>query len=177
MKYGTISLVWLIIAMALSVSAFAQNIHPCEQDSLYRKLDFWVGEWDVVNEKGEKVGVNRIEKILDGCALMEHWRGSEGGEGKSLFYYNKASSDWKQVWITQNASVVGGLKEKHLIAEFSNGGVRFQGEVRTPKGTTILDRTTLTPLQSGQVRQVIEISRDGGTTWIINFDALYTRKK
>jgi hypothetical protein len=53
--------------------------------------------------------------------------------------------------------------------------VRFQGEVRGTSGPTILDRTTLSPLSGGEVRQLIEISRDGGTTWESGFDARYRR--
>jgi hypothetical protein len=41
----------------------------------------------------------------------------------------------------------------------------------------VLDRTTLTPLSDGRVRQVIEISRDHGTTWQTGFDAYYTHPK
>jgi hypothetical protein len=37
----------------------------------------------------------------------------------------------------------------------------------------MLDRTTLTPLGNGRVRQVIETSRDGGKTWRVGFDAVY----
>jgi hypothetical protein len=39
----------------------------------------------------------------------------------------------------------------------------------------VLDRTTLTPLADGRVRQVIERSSDGGTTWTTGFDAMYVR--
>jgi hypothetical protein len=53
----------------------------------YHQLDFWVGTWDVTSASGEKLGTNRIERILKGCAVQENWSESDGAEGKSLFYY------------------------------------------------------------------------------------------
>jgi hypothetical protein len=64
------------------------------------------------------------------------------------------------------------LKEKRLVEDYV-GGVRFQGELPLRDGSTLLDRTTLTPLPDGRVRQVIEQSRDGGKSWRVGFDALY----
>jgi hypothetical protein len=162
----------LLLAQALSPSAD----HPCENDPVYHKLDFWLGHWDVVDmQDGTKGGENFIEKILDGCALIENWHELDprGADGKSLFYYQRATKQWKQVWVT----AVGPIKEKKLVEEFKDGGVRFQGEIPKPDGTSYLDRTTLTPLKGDRVRQVIEISHDEGKTWQVTFDAEYRRPK
>jgi len=145
---------------------------PCEEVDGFHRLDFWVGEWDVRVE-GRSVGSNRIEKILNGCAILEHWRGAGGGEGKSLFYHDPVRDEWKQVWVTGRATRTGGLKEKRLVERLEGGGVRFQGEIPTPDGAGYLDRTTLTPLDGGRVRQLIEVSGDGGETWRTTFDAVY----
>ena len=69
------------------------------------------------------------------------------------------------------------MKEKKLIEEFNDGGVRFQGEIPRPDGSSYLDRTTLTPVPGDRVHQVIEISRDGGKTWQATFNAEYRRSK
>ncbi|MGH9896229.1 MAG: hypothetical protein ACREA0_30395, partial [bacterium] len=82
---------------------------------------------------------------------------------------------WKQVWVTEGAQRVGGVKEKHLIAYLPDGGVRFQGELRQPDGRIVLDRTTLVPRSGGDVRQLIEVSSDGGSSWRPTFDARYRR--
>ena len=160
-----------------SLSVFAQERRPappsCEETEGFHKLDFWVGEWDVFGPNQQKAGTNRIEKILDGCAILEHWTGAGGSQGKSLFYYNAATGKWTQVWVTQNATRPGGLKEKYLVEEFKGEGVRFQGEIPLPNGRSYLDRTTLTPLEGGRVRQVIETSRDGGENWRVTFNATY----
>jgi hypothetical protein len=62
--------------------------HPCEDDPAYHKLDFWVGKWNVYNNRDASLnGTNVIEKIRGGCAIVENWQEAEGrGEGKSLFY-------------------------------------------------------------------------------------------
>jgi hypothetical protein len=147
----------------------------CAADSAFHVLDFWIGNWSVIDSTGAQVGTNRIEKILDGCAVTETWRDASG-EGRSLFYYVPEQRQWKQVWVTPNALSPGGLKEKHLIAQ-SAVSVRFQGEVVGPRGGLVLDRTTLSTMSGGRVRQVIEISRDGGSSWRVAFDAIYVPVK
>lgn len=54
-----------------------------------------------------------------------------------------------------------------------DGSVRFQASMRHPDAGEWLDRTTLTPLGDGMVRQLIEISRDQGESWRVAFDAIY----
>lgn len=154
--------------------ALAQDVPPaCEDVEAMHVLDFWVGEWEVRTEAGP-AGRNRIEKVLAGCALLEHWQGAGGSEGKSLFYFDHAAAEWKQVWVTDRSAGPGGVKEKRLVEVLDGGALRFQGTVRLPDGREYLDRTTLTPLEGGRVRQVIAISTDGGATWQTRFDAVYT---
>jgi hypothetical protein len=141
----------------------------------FRRLDFWIGTWDVLTPSGEKIGTNRIDRILKGCALQENWAEPAGAEGRSLFYYSTIDTRWKQVWVTDAATELGGLKEKRAVPIDGNG-MRFQGELVGAAGRIILDRTTLTPQPDGRVRQTIETSADGGTTWKIQFDAIYTRQ-
>jgi hypothetical protein len=137
----------------------------------YHALDFWLGSWDVAAENGSFDGDNVIAPILAGCALRETWTEESGGRGESLFFYDRAQKRWKQVWVTTE----GAWKEKAQI-EAPKGSLRFQGEVPRRAGGVALDRTTLTPLDDGRVRQVIERSNDGGATWS-KWAGLYSRKK
>ena len=158
----------------LASRVHAQAGAGCQADTTYSALDFWVGNWRVY--VGDTlVGTNRISKILRGCAVTEEWQDTQGSRGQSLFYVEPALHQWKQVWVTEAANRLNGLKEKHLIARLPGGGIRFQGERRTSDGRTLLDRTTLSLLAGGEVRQLIEISLDGGTTWQTGFDARYRR--
>ncbi|MES1227652.1 MAG: hypothetical protein ABUL72_03220 [Armatimonadota bacterium] len=63
---------------------------------------------------------------------------------------------------------------KEKLSEPWPEGIRFSGQVFRLDGTTYNDRTTLTKLKDGTVRQVIEASRDG-KTWKPLYDAVYSR--
>jgi hypothetical protein len=166
-----------ILAAILLVPTLAasQSETPprCADEPIYSALDFWVGEWNVFIGD-EKVGHNLIAKVLDGCAITEDWTGADGGSGKSLFFLDN-SGRWKQVWVTQWAMAPGGVKEKMMVGGAPDGGVRFQGELKHPEAGSWLDRTTLTPAEGGDVRQLIEISKDNGKSWQTSFDAVYQR--
>jgi hypothetical protein len=67
------------------------------------------------------------------------------------------------------------MKEKTLIEDLPDGGIRFQGEIPEVGGGKHFDRTTLTPMEDQKVRQVIEVSKDG-KKWRTVFDAIYVKK-
>ena len=164
----------LAAAIGVLFAGHAPSAEPraCASEPALSQLDFWLGDW-LVCTQGERVGRNRVSKVLDGCAVTEEWVASDGSRGSSLFYYSASEALWKQVWVTGRALEPGGLKEKHLVARFADGGVRFQGEIALPGGRRILDRTSLRPGARGTVGQRIEISRDGGDSWTTSFDAEY----
>ena len=149
----------------------AQEIPPPISPEV-NAIDFWLGDWEVFLASGPKDGDNRIEKVLGGFAVVENWTELDGHEGKSWFYYYRPEKRWKQVWVTDGGSV----KEKAQVADAPVGNVRFQGVIPLKDGNKLLDRTTLTPLPDGRVRQVIEQSTDGGKTWRTGYDAYYVRK-
>ena len=134
-------------------------------------LAFWVGNWEVYDSAtGERAGSNEIVSILDGHAVLERWRGESGLEGTSLFWNDGASGTWQQVWATSS----GWAKQKTMVEADMPGAVRFEGVVTLPDETQVRDRTTLTSLGDGRVRQVIETSPLDGDAWEIGFDAVYT---
>jgi hypothetical protein len=138
-------------------------------DARVDALDFWLGSWDVRNMDGSIAGTNIIESALDGHVVLEHWRSADGGEGKSLFYYEPSGRTWNQVWVTSAY-----VKEKVLVTA-TDDSLRFEGYVLVD-GRKLPDRTTLTLLRGGDVRQLIEHSLDGGATWVASFDAVYQRR-
>ena len=139
-------------------------------------LDFWVGRWRVVDAKGALLGMNQIDKVLKGCALIENWREPDGSEGKSLFYFNANTQIWRQLRVEDDTRALGGIKEKLMVSAPGAAVVRFQGTLFTPANEIVLDRTTLEPLRDGRVRQSIAISKDGGANWHMGFDAFYIRE-
>ncbi|MEO8526434.1 MAG: hypothetical protein ABI460_17040 [Caldimonas sp.] len=163
-------------SLAANAATAANQPLACSDEAALAQLDFWVGDWEVC-VGGQRAGRDRVVRILDGCAITESWTGSDGSRGESLFYYSPSEKQWRQVWVTDQALRPGGLKEKHLIARSADGGTRFQGEIALPDGRRILDRTTLRPAANGSVSQRIEISRDGGESWTMSFDATYHRAR
>jgi hypothetical protein len=126
-------------------------------------LDFWLGRWSVRTRDGEPAGVDVVERVLDGYAVLEHWRNVRGVEGKSFFWFDAPSDTWRQVWVFAGTAT----RKELTLAE--PGLVRFDGHVgATPA------RTTLTALSDGCVGQLIEQSPDDGATWETTFDAVYT---
>lgn len=161
-----------IVLLCARGAVTAQDKPGCDTP-VYRQLDFWVGTWDVrLDGRDTVVGTNTIEKTLDGCAILEHWTDTSGSRGKSLFYFHRADRVWKQVWVTD----MGRVKEKRMLSESTSTVVVFQGELRLDDGARVLDRTTLTDMGNGLVRQRIAQSADGGATWNTGFDAIYTRR-
>ncbi len=161
------------LLLAPTLSAQAPPAPPaCLDVAEFHALDFWLGDW-VVRVGSREVGRNRIERVLDGCAIAEDWTSAEGGRGRSLFYRHDGT--WKQVWVTARALAPGGTKEKVLVEQAADGSLLFEGRVPLPGGGHYRDRTRLSPLAGGRVRQLIEVSSDGGQ-WRAVFDAVYSRE-
>ncbi len=135
-----------VAALALFGSSGARAAEPLPPgcaSPVYHRLDFWLGSWDVTDEKGRYEGTNVITPILGGCAVEERWVDGKGHLGQSLFYVDRASGRWRQVWVTDE----GPAKEKSEQPGAPKGGLRFAGAI---------DRTTLTPEADGTVKQLIE---------------------
>lgn len=133
-----------------------------------REFDFWIGHW-TVTANGEVAGTSRVESILDGCALLEHWTGARGARGKSLNAWNSAHGAWEQFWVDkegQRLLLRGGLRGGSMVLESVDEGL--PGARR--------ERITWTPNADGSVRQVWEASEDGGANWSVEFDGHYTQQ-
>jgi hypothetical protein len=132
------------------------------------QFDFWIGRWTVM-EKGNPAGTNSIERLLDGCALLENWTGAKGGSGKSLNFYDRGDGMWHQTWID------GGGGALFLSGKFENGAMRMEGaRPAEDKQPASRHRITWTPLAGGKVRQLWESSPAGKEEWTVQFDGLYT---
>ncbi|NER14738.1 hypothetical protein GWK08_14875 [Leptobacterium flavescens] len=164
----------VILCMLLAGIAWAQEEESCGNDPLYKLMDFWVGDWEVYNQNNVLVGHNKIDKILQECAIMENWQDMGGGLGKSLFYVDNNTKNWKQVWVTQNAKLPWGQKEKKLIHFKKAKLLVFQGEYMY-KGSRVLDRTLLEKVSAKEVKQSIQLSYDGGQTWKTTFIGIYKK--
>ncbi len=168
-RHVSLAFTVLSVLLGLAAPAGAQQAPTCDAAE-HRQFDFWVGEWEVFNPDGEKVGENTITTIQNECVLHESWRGAGGGTGESFNIYSRLHDAWHQTWVSGSGTLLlmdGGLNE--------DGAMVLSGENLSPRGA-VLDRITWTPLDGQRVRQLWERSADGGETWSVVFNGLYVRK-
>ena len=143
-------------------AAQSANSRRCDSAS-DRQFDFFVGEWDVFDRGGStKAADVRVDKILDGCVLREDYSDASGLLGHSLSSFDTKTGQWQQTWVTNRGQLVvihGVLDGKDLA--FS--GWRHDGDVE------VLVRARWSP-EGASVRQIAEVSADGGKTWRPWFD-------
>jgi hypothetical protein len=165
-----------MLAIAVSTALFAgasTSIDADEKtkggcsDPTAHQFDFWIGNWNVT-EHGKRAGTNHIERILDGCALLENWSGAQGGDGKSLNFYDRADGLWHQTWVDRSGGAL------NLAGKFVDGAMRLEGERPVEGGQPATrHRITWTPLPGGHVRQLWESRAMGHEEWTVQFDGLY----
>lgn len=167
----------LFVAYLLSaVPAGAQSTNPSASPcnaSQHRQFDYWVGEWDVHDPTGKRVGENRITRIHNGCALLEEWRGNGGVTGSSFNVYDKERGKWHQTWVDSTGGLL--LLDGGIV----DGAMTLQGESveAGPPMKRSQQRIRWQPQADGRVRQLWEASVDGGKSWTVAFDGWYTRRR
>ena len=169
----------ITVPAALSLFALAQAAAPSAApaprpspgaacaSAAFRQFDFWIGEWEVVNQRPPAgrtppASKSRITRILDGCAVLEEYETANGYAGKSLNFHDAKAGRWNQVWIDNGGTPL-----------FLKGGMEGASMVMRDESSPI-NRITWTPVAGGKVRQLWETSKDGGRTWEIAFDGMYT---
>lgn len=154
------------------VKKVTANASPCEADPEFRRFDFWLGEWDVQQTGVPRAPVgafSRVDKILNGCVLLENWAPGRGGpQGKSFNTYNTVTKKWEQYWVDATGRIT------HYFGEFREGTLHYEAD-QFGSGSKV--RMTFFNQGPDEVRQLGHISTDGGKTWAVSFDLTYIRKK
>ena len=155
-------------AQSPSPSALAS---PCLAPE-YRQFDFWVGDWDVFDPAGNRVGTNNITREFGGCVVQEHWeaRGPQKQVGSSFNTYNPGTRQWHQTWVDSTGGFL------LLDGAFTDGRMVLSADMTNKRGR-LKHRITWTPQADGRVRQFWETSADDGKTWKPAFDGMYVRAK
>jgi hypothetical protein len=169
MKATSSGLTLRLLATLLLAAGFAAAQEPpsCDQPE-HRQFDFWLGAWEVLTPDGQLAGHNTIEKILNGCALEESWRGAKGSIGKSLNMYFTRDGQWHQSWVDGaggRLDLAGGLD--------GNGRMVLTGSMPGPKGGKIQHEISWQSVGDGTVKQHWRTSRDGGDSWHDVFVGIY----
>ena len=136
----------------------------------HRQFDFWIGSW-TVTEGGRPAGHNRIEPVLDGCALLESWSGASGTKGRSLNFYNRATGQWHQTWVDSEGGTL------NLNGSFVAGVMTLEGTRTDPAtGKEVRDRIRWSVVGEGIVRQVWDRASPASGAWELVFDGRYERE-
>lgn len=164
----------LIAACCLSAAVNAETPAkkpPACTAAEFHQFDFWIGDWNVTTPQGKPAGRNRIEAVVDGCAISEHWEGASGTNGRSYSAWDARNKRWNQYWVATDGGVL------YLSGEFTDGRMVLSGDQVDPaSGKRSPQRVTWTPNTDGSVRQLWEGSEDGGKTWTPVFDGLYRKR-
>jgi hypothetical protein len=165
----TTALVLSLFLLSDVAAAVVQSPPPKTDCSApeFRQFDFWLGSWRVTSQ-GKPAGESRIESTMKGCAIVEHWSSARGGHGTSLNFYDRRTKTWSQAWMDDGGNAL------HLKGGLVAGRMILQSEPQdTPKGPSV-QRITWSREADGRVRQLWESSSDGGRTWTVAFDGIYT---
>jgi hypothetical protein len=165
MKYFVVQFVFLFC-----LTSFLFGATPACTTDEYHQLDFWVGEWVVTNPDGKTAGNSVIQKILNGCVILENWSGAGGFEGKSFNLYDRNKKKWIQKWV----DIQGQLIE--FEGSFRDKTLDYTARYTTLDGKNVVGIMTFTPGTDGTVRQIWKQSTDEGKTWNVEFDGIYKRK-
>jgi hypothetical protein len=165
----------LLLFCSLAIN-YIQAQKPCSAPE-YRQFDFWIGEWDVYNLKGQKAGDSKISQLLDSCIILEEWTSASVQKGlryagKSYNSYDAQHKRWTQYWV-DNVGSSTYYNHGHLE---DNKMVFMTDDIRVNDTTTIMQRLTFYNLGKDKVRQHGESSNDGGKTWKTSYDLEYRRK-
>jgi len=144
----------------------AENATPCCQDDRYRKLDFWLGEWEVY-VGDQMTAVSSITKGEGDCTLHENYRTRGGYTGRSFNYFDPQDSLYKQIWVDRN-NVVSTYRELearpgYLLLETYGAGPMIRMAYS-------YDR------EEDSITQTLEQSQDGGEHWQNVFTGVYRRR-
>ncbi|WKK77913.2 hypothetical protein QYS49_13035 [Marivirga salinae] len=155
----------LRLPLANSSNPKAENQY-CNSEN-HRAFDFWLGNWEVYNKKGDHIGTNNVHLIQNGCGIQENWTSKGGGTGISNNFYDVKTEKWYQSWISSSGNAL------MMSGGFSEGKMQMQSEPLNGK----IDRITWIPQEDGSVLQIWEISTDNGKTWKEAFWGRYVRNR
>jgi hypothetical protein len=166
MKKFTFS--FLLFFMSFYGIAQQQDCACCSPQ--HSDFDFWIGDWEVFNEAGEKIGENLIKKLEDNCILNENWKAESGNSGKSYNYYDPNSETWNQLWLSNTGNI---LKLKGRLIE---GKMVLKSELQKGEKGEYYNQITWTKNSDHSVTQTWEIINQEGKRINTVFTGIYKNK-
>ena len=160
----------LFLLILIPFLSFSQNSDCACCTPEYAQFDFWVGDWEVFNENGDKVGENLVEKLEDNCILNENWTGAKGGSGKSYNYYDPSDETWNQLWISNSGNIL------KLKGTASQDKMTLKSELTQGKKGEFYNQITWIKNDDESVTQLWEIYDPQGNLLSEAFKGVYRKK-
>jgi tetratricopeptide (TPR) repeat protein len=156
---------------------FKENAMPCLYDDKYKKLDFFIGTWDVYigTNYENKVAVDTVTKFYGGCSVDEkfHWLGSDY-VGESISFYDNTAQRFRMCWAGKS----GDIRNFEEIYSGKDSIILLAVTVSDSKRNLMHRKMTITYNPSNEtLHEFIENSYDLGKTWEPDFDALFKKVK
>lgn len=168
---------------ATNASATTPAVKPTCASAEHRQLDFWIGTWDVTirarqsptsDAWGEASGTQRIEAILGGCAIAEHFTADGPAQpwaGNSYSVWQPQLGKWRQTWVDDGGSYLaftGGIED---------GVMRLYGEPRTVNGETVQMRMVFEDVTADTLHWQWQRSTDDWKTFTAMMTIDYKRHR
>lgn len=153
-----------LLASALLVSPASAQAPNCTSEQ-YRRFAPLEGEWESVwIARNQVVGRYRFDATSGGCALAQSWTGAPAtpGRGTGLIAYSPADRTWHRFWTDDT-----GTWEMMTAPAGDGPAVTWNGQRTDPNDPTRLlpIRLTQEMTPEGTIREVYQISRNGGESW------------
>ena len=166
-------LCWLAginLMMTVPAAALAEAGEPvgCATPE-YRAMDFRIGHFTGQTADGLPAGMSDVEAVLSGCALIEEWQGAVSGKGIAFFYRSRQEDRWHLNYVNDDGETL----ELSGLADAE--GVTFSG-MGSFYGYSGLQRIRWQREPGDAVRQLWQLSQDGGKTWTSVVEIVLTPK-
>lgn len=110
-NWQILAAILVVLPQAVAAQQATQAPPPACVAPENRALDFWVGDWDALDQQGQVIGTNRITRNEYGdCVITEHFVGAPL-IGHSVSIYRPGLKQWRQVWVDNQGGffdLVGG---------------------------------------------------------------------
>ena len=161
---------FLVLNISFVTLLYAQDDCSCCTEN-HRQFDFWLGEWEVMNSEGNKVGENSISKMEGDCILVEKWQGAQGLNGTSHNYYDPSDKSWNQLWLDNRGGI---LKLKGALE--SGQMVMRSALAEDTEGNSSYNQISWRLNDDGTVTQLWELYNDEGKLIRQLFLGIYHKK-
>jgi len=148
-----------------------------------RQFAFLLGTWDVAQswkmdpakeEWTDSKAVSTFVNLYDGCGIHQSYEGEVMNmpfKGTGLSAFNRETGKWQSVWLDNMGAAIG-----YYEGYYKDGKMVVQGE-DTYGGQKYITRITTLNYTAQRFEWTLEMSMDGGKTFITTGKAVYTKPK